>query len=1114
MEELSNRMTKTTYYELNNQVNTPDSEGRIQLGKDKEAVKAYFKEHVNQNTVFFHSLKEKINYLLENNYIESELIENYDFEFIKDLFKFIYSKKFRFDSFMGAYKFYRQYALKTDDGQRYLERYEDRIAFNALLFADGDKDLAMDIAKEMIARRYQPATPSFMNAGRKRRGEYTSCFLIDVGDSMNDIARAVNSSLQLSKIGGGVGLNLTNLRPAGAPIKGYEGLASGIVPVMKILENSFGYANQMGSRAGSGAIYLNIFHQDILEMLATRKENADEKVRIKMLSMGLVVPNKFYELVEGNLPMHLFSPYDIEKEYGEKFSQFDITGRYDELVLNPRISKKTISARDLDTEISKLQQESGYPYIMNYDTVNKDNPLNGTISMSNLCVTGDTELLTDEGYVSAKDLYESQKDIKVHIDERTVSMNGLSRGTRVVDAIPVQLTAKQADVFEIKTKQGFSIKSTEWHKYYVLNENNKVEKKSMNDLKVGDKILVQSGKTQSFGKNSDTDLAYLMGVIAGDGTLYDGRNNAKYARIVLHADKVEFKEVLERKINKVISKYITSAEVKHNAEMSPKFSEKEQNGKMFLSIQSGVLGKVLFQSFGLDKGNKLSIPSYVKQGTLEVQAAYLSGLFQMDACVNANPKYLAMSIELVTTSESFAQDIQQIILGLGSYSTIYKRAERVAMLPNSNRDLTETNVSATYRITMQDRKSRENFYSLVDLKTKDKIKFEEFSKILSPKSRNPKHKYTAEISSIEFFGVEDVYDTTQEDYHSLIFNGIVTGNCSEILQIQQPSSVSDDQTYRIMGTDISCNLGSLNIPNLMKSEDIGKSIEIATRALTWVADNLNVPTVPTIEKGNAELKTIGLGHMGLHSYMAINEIQYGSQESVELTDHLFELINYYSIKASNKMAKETGETFVGFEKSDYANGSYFDKYTESGWLSEYPKVNSIFGHIMPTVDDWIELKELVQEDGLYHGYRSATAPTGSISYVNETSASVHPITQMVEKRKEGKTGSTFYPAPQLSDKTIPYYKSAYDTSMLEVIDVYAAAQKHIDQGMSLTLFMRSDIPAGLYPWKPEGGAMTTKDLSLIRHYAFKKGIKTLYYVRTHTDDGEEIGANQCESCVV
>lgn len=144
-----------------------------------------------------------------------------------------------------------------------------------------------------------------------------------------------------------------------------------------------------------------------------------------------------------------------------------------------------------------------------------------------------------------------------------------------------------------------------------------------------------------------------------------------------------------------------------------------------------------------------------------------------------------------------------------------------------------------------------------------------------------------------------------------------------------------------------------------------------------------------------------------------------------------------------------------------------------------------------------------------------TQMNGSISYVNETTASLHPITQLIEDRQEGKTGVTYYPAPSLSDETLPYYTSAYDTNMLKVIDVYAAAQKHIDQGMSLTLFMRSEIPEGLYDWKKPGEVkQSTRDLTLLRHYAWKKGIKTIYYVRTFTDDEQEIGANQCESCVI
>jgi len=237
----------------------------------------------------------------------------------------------------------------------------------------------------MIAQRYQPATPSFLNAGRKRRGEYVSCFLLQVTDDMNSIGRTINSALQLSRIGGGVGITLSNLRESGSPIKGVDNSSSGVLPVMKLLEDSFSYSNQLGQRQGAGAVYLNVFHPDIIEFLSAKKENADEKVRVKTLSLGVIVPDKYYELVRNNEPMYLFSPYSVERVYGKPFSYIDITKEYDNLVKDDRIKKYKIDARELEDEISKLQQESGYPYVLNIDTVNRTNTIDGKIIMSNLC---------------------------------------------------------------------------------------------------------------------------------------------------------------------------------------------------------------------------------------------------------------------------------------------------------------------------------------------------------------------------------------------------------------------------------------------------------------------------------------------------------------------------------------------------------------------------------------------------------------------------------------------------------------------------------------------------------------------------------------------------------
>ena len=721
--KLISKSQEVTYFSLNNELNRP-IDGKIPLHKDKEAVRAFFLEHVNPNTVFFYTLDEKLDYLLEHDYLEEEFLNKYDREFVKSLMQEIYKKKFRFRSFMSAFKFYKQYALKTNDGERYLERFEDRIVFNALFLADGDEQLARDLAEEMIHQRYQPATPTFLNAGRKRRGELVSCFLIQTTDDMNSIGRTINSALQLSRIGGGVGVSLSNVRAAGDPIKKIENASSGVVPIMKLLEDSFSYSNQLGQRNGAGAVYLNVFHPDIVSFLSTKKENADEKIRVKTLSLGLVVPDKFYELIKNDDMMYLFSPYDVERIYGVPFSYVDITKEYDNMVNNPEIRKSKLRARDLEQEISKLQQESGYPYIVNIDTVNKANPIDGKIIMSNLC--------------------------------------------------------------------------------------------------------------------------------------------------------------------------------------------------------------------------------------------------------------------------------------------------------------------------------------------------------------------------------------------------------SEILQVQSPSVINNAQEYEVLGTDISCNLGSTNIVNLMQSPDFERSIEVAVRALTFVTDHSSIDAVPTVKNGNQKAHTIGLGAMGLHTFFALNQMEYGSPESIEVTDLYFRLLNFYTLKASHKIAKERGVTFDGFEKSAYASGTYFDAYTESDVEIKSEKVKEIFANLpIPTAEDWKQLKADVMADGLYHQNRLAIAPTGSISYVNETSASLHPITRLIEERQEKKTGKTYYPAPFLSNETLPYYKSAYDIDMRKVIDVYAAAQKHIDQGMSLTLFMRSELPEGLYEWKNgRTRKMTTRDLNILRNYAWNKGIKSIYYVRTFTENNDEIGSNGCESCSI
>ncbi len=701
----------TDYHALNAMLNLYDAEGRIQFDKDVTAAHHYFRQHVNQNTVFFHNLREKLDFLINENYYEADVIAQYDFEFIKNLFRQAYSKKFRFATFLGALKYYTGYTLKTFDGQRYLERFEDRVCMVALTLARGDTTLAEHLLEEIISGRFQPATPTFLNCGKKQRGEFVSCFLLRIEDNMESIGRSVNSALQLSKRGGGVAFLLTNLRESGAPIKLIENQSSGVVPVMKMLEDAFSYANQLGARQGAGAVYLHAHHPDILTFLDTKRENADEKIRIKTLSLGVVIPDITFELAKNNEPMYLFSPYDVTRIYGKPMSELSISEHYADMVNNKAIRKRKINAREFFRILAEIQFESGYPYIMFEDNVNRANPIAGYINMSNLC--------------------------------------------------------------------------------------------------------------------------------------------------------------------------------------------------------------------------------------------------------------------------------------------------------------------------------------------------------------------------------------------------------SEILQVNSASEYNDDLSYRHTGRDISCNLGSLNIAKMMDSPDFARSVDIAVRGLTSVSDMSQIRSVPSIDHGNRGSHAIGLGQMNLHGYLAREHIHYGSEEGIDFTNIYFLTIAYYALKASNQLAIERQQTFRNFEQSAYASGAYFSKYITQKWEPATEKVRALFadaGITVPSQADWQQLKESVMAHGLYNQNLQAVAPTGSISYINHATSSIHPIVARIEIRKEGKLGRVYYPAAFMTNDNLEYYRDAYEIGPEKIIDTYAAATQHVDQGLSLTLFFSDEA--------------STRDINRAQIYAWRKGIKTLYYVRLRQSALEGTEVAGCVSCAV
>lgn len=704
------------YHALNAMLNLYDKNGKIQFDKDKQAEREYVTGEIAERTITFPSTKERLNYLIENKYYEPEVFAQYSDEFLDRFYQHLEDKHFEFDTFLGAFKFYTSYALKTFDGKNYLEDFPQRAGAVALELASGDEKMALTVADAIINGSFQPATPTFLNLARAQRGEPVSCFLVRIEDNMESIARSINAALQLSKRGGGVALLLSNLRELGAPIKHIQNQSSGVVPVMKLLEDSFSYANQLGARQGAGAVYLSAHHPDIMRFLDTKRENADEKVRIKSLSLGVVIPDITFELAKNHEKMALFSPYDVERVYGKPFADISINDHYREMVADDRIRKTYIDAREFFMTLAEIQFESGYPYIVFEDTVNRANPIEGRIAMSNLC--------------------------------------------------------------------------------------------------------------------------------------------------------------------------------------------------------------------------------------------------------------------------------------------------------------------------------------------------------------------------------------------------------SEILQVQEPSSFNTDLTYSHVGRDISCNLGSLNIAKAMDA-GLADTVRTAIRSLTAVSEHTSIDSVPSIRRANAEGHAIGLGQMNLHGFLAREGMMYGSPEALDFTNLYFMTVAYNAYKASHELAVERGKAFALFKTSAYAKpagqGNYFDKYTD-GTLTLEPqteKVRQVFEkfHVsLPTKQDWAELRDEILKDGIYNQNLQAVPPTGSISYINHSTSSIHPIVSKIEIRKEGKLGRVYYPAAYMTNDNLKYYADAYEIGWKAIIDTYAAATPHVDQGLSLTLFFPDTA--------------TTRDVNKAQIYAWRKGIKTLYYIRLRQRALSGTEVQGCVSCTL
>lgn len=1033
-------VSKDKFIALNAELNFFDKEGKLQLHKDKESVREYFLSEINQNTVFFHDLEEKLKHLLEHNYYEREWVESYDPEFLKQMYKFAYQFKFRFTGFMGARIFFTNYALRTDDGKRYLERFEDRVVATALYLAQGREEVAKNLVTEMMEQVYQPATPTFSNAGRARRGELVSCFLLLVGDDLNSISRSINASLQLSKRGGGVALGLTDIREAGAPIKGMANRAKGPVPIMKLYEDSFSYADQLGTRPGAGAVYVSVHHPNVMDMLDTKRENADEKIRIKTLSIGIVVSDVFWKKWSEGKPYYTFSPYDVKREYGKEMSSINITEMYEELVENENIRKWKLDAEEVLQAAALISGESGYPYVLNGDVASKADALNANINMSNLCVHGDTKILTDKGHIK----------IGENVGKKVNVWNGQEWSN-----VELKQTGTDQKMLEVSFNHNQPLVCTPQHQFYIqegYGRQAKILKVEAKDLKKGDKLI--RFETEVIEGDKVLEKAYTNGFYTADGSeVWQERYTKPSSRIYLYGEKMKLKEHIE---------------------FDGVWLDSEPNRLTASNVP------------GLQPSGFVPDSTY----TVESRVKWLAGLLDGDGTVAAT------NLQIGSVDFDFLYETQLMLQTLGVDSRVSKMrdgAYRPMPTNDGTGDKKDYWCKANYRLLI----GSKGIGQLIELGLNTK-------RIVLPdvSGTNRSATHMIKVESVKLFeGKHNSYCFTEPKRNMGVFNGLLTGQCSEIIQSNQHSTYNEDLSYDHLGMDISCNLGSLNLVNYLEAGRHEQSVDTAMRALSAVSYMSDIQAVPSIANANAKLRAVGLGAMNLAGLFGKYEIMYGDEDSIELSNLLFMAINYYSIKSSLQQAIEF-TPFDGWEQSKYGTGEYFFPYTEQEWVATRPKVKEVFNlnnFQLPSREDWQVLAEKVMEHGLYNAYRMAIPPTGSISYINNATSSVHPIAAQIELREQGQVGLVCYPAPHMTNDNRNYFPTAYDVGTEKLIDVYAAITPHVDQGMSLTVFHKD-------------GA-TTQDVIRAWAYARAKGCKTVYYARFQQrmlDGTEEANCVSCE----
>lgn len=976
----------------------------------------------------------------------------------------------------------KKYRLKSKDGQPVDDSVDGtyRRVARALAEVEETSELKEHWYERFLwALRHGviPAGRITSNAGAWEHKPATSTINCTVSgtieDSMDDILQKVHEAGLTLKAGCGIGYEFSTLRPRGAYVSGAGAYTSGPLSFMDIYDKMCFTVSSAGGRRGAQMGTFDVRHPDVLEFIRAKRENG----RLRQFNLSLLITEEFMEAVKADADWDLAFPYQAQEVEQD---QIDLSDRSQVMWLDWPTQKgmvvneqgqvackiyRTIKARRLWDMIMASTYDYAEPGFVLVDKVNRENNnwFTEVIRATNPCVTADTRLHTQFGMVPIGELYQAGIPLEVTVDRRALGED--ARGTETRPAVPAFMTAQEADVYRVVTKAGFEIKATEWHDFYTTRG-----KIKLRDLRPGDELLVQSGRGQ-FGQQGSAALGQLMGLMAGTGHFADHGQDAQVAVLQLWGEDRVLAQGLARCINTLIDGHVRKPLTQY---INP-VAVPEQN---MLMLSSALLAQYL-ATHGFTAKTRHQIPEVIWQGSEDCVKGYLRGLFQADGAVKISPDGQHCTVCLQAEQRALLQDVQMLLANLGILGSI---------------DVADAD---GFHLLIDD-VSRDRFMSEVSFLHDGQA--QHYLKWRESHGQAREQSFTTVIESIEFHGREAVFDTTQADKNTVIFNGIVTGQCGE-------------QPLPPFG---SCLLGSVNLTKFVLDPFTKKArfdwdtyrevVAVFTRMLDNVVEINGLPLAQQRHEIMSKRRH-GMGYLGLGSTITMLGMKYGEADSLKFTEEVSREMALAGWEVALEMAKEKGpapileEDFTVTEKMlqerpEMVQDGYNlgDKVKGKVLHARYSRYMQRVAEVAP------DLVNKLAEVGARFTHHTSIAPTGtiSLSLANNASNGIEPsfahhysrnVIREGRKTKEKVDVFSFEllayrelvnprampysddPEEQLPD----YFITAETVTPTQHVDIQAAAQKWIDSSISKTANVPTDYPYEEF-----------KDIYL---YAYEKGLK-------------------------